>query len=288
MRTNNLQSLTLNFKNENFLIFNLADYSNFTSHNDWILLSEQRPNDKYLALVVIAIRLSSSLSHIPGKTEKHRIIPRSVGGLDTAWNKVLLTNEMHQDLHRTRYAVYGNSNDGLAIRFRDGDPTRYAERARLSHCSQIKNGVGLGDRRLQSEKGKIGGKIQTEAKVKKYLEKQNDSIVQFHLCGSRWINKLVNPPLEVVYQPREIQLTADLKKKMEEAILSFQTVVPPHSILCSFQKTNRANFTSSIAKVIKTFMGETICSPRKKAWGWEIIELLNGELLESSSLIVKL
>jgi hypothetical protein len=167
--TIDVQSLTSN--DENFLIFNLDDYANFTSHNHWFLLSEQRPNDKYLALVVTALNEASSLSHTPGKTEIHHIIPQSVGGPDTPWNTVLVTTEMHQELHRTRYAVYGNNNDRLAIRFRDGDPTRYAERARLSHLSQIKNGVGLGDRRLQSEKGKRGGKIQTEAKVKKVFRK---------------------------------------------------------------------------------------------------------------------
>ena len=263
-----------NSNDDNFLIFDLTDYTNFTSYNDWILLSEQRPNDKYLALVVIAIKEASNLSHTPGKTETHHIIPRSVGGPEASWNKILVTTEMHQELHRTRYAIYGNHNDGLAIRFRDGDPTRYAERAKLSHRSQITNGVGLGDRRLQSEKGKLGGKIQTVLKVKKYVEKQSQSIIQFHLSGSRWVNKLVNPPLEVIYQPREIRLTADLKRNMEQAILSS----PAQENFRSFLETDRGNFTSGIAKVIKTFMGETISSPRKRAWGWEIIELLNGEL----------
>ena len=77
--------------------------------------------------VVIAIHLSSSLfsyTH-PRKNGKspHHSSEESVGSLgrNIPWNKVLVTNEMHQDLHRTRYAVYGNFNDGLAIRFRDGD-----------------------------------------------------------------------------------------------------------------------------------------------------------------------
>ena len=273
-----------NFPNSNdgnFLIFDLADYANFTSHNDWILLSKQRPNDQYLALVVSAIKKASSLSHTPGKTEIHHIIPRSVGGTETPWNKILVTIEMHQELHRTRYAIYGNPNDGLTIRFRDGDPKRYAERAKLSHRSQIKNGVGLGDKSLQSKKGKLGGKIQTDLKVKKYLEKQSPSIIQFHFSGSRWVNKLVNPPLEVIYQPREILLTAHLKRKMEQAILSFSSSseeeesTDSSEIFRSFLETDRGNFTSGIAKVIKTFMGKEISSPRKKAWGWEIVELLN-------------
>lgn len=114
----NYQSSTINY--DNFLIFDLADYANFTSHNDWFLFYKQRPNDKYLALVVIALTEASSFSHIPGETETHHIIPRSVGGPDTPWNKVLVTCQMHQELHRTRYAVYGNHNDGLAVRFRDG------------------------------------------------------------------------------------------------------------------------------------------------------------------------
>jgi hypothetical protein len=117
-------------------------------------------------------------------------------------------------------------------------------------------------------------KFKQRLRSKKYLEKQNKSVVQFHLSGSRWVNKLVNPPLEVIYQPREILLTADLKRKMEQAILSS----PAQENFRSFLETDRGNFTSGIAKVIKTFMGETISSPRKRAWGWEINELLNGEL----------
>lgn len=133
-----LQPSASTLNSNNFLIFNLDDYANFTSHNDWFLFAEQRPNDKYLALVVTALTEAFNLSHTPGETEIHHIIPRSVGGQDTPWNRVLVTLKMHQELHRTRYAVYGNHNDGLTIRFRDGDPTRYMERAKLSHLSQMR------------------------------------------------------------------------------------------------------------------------------------------------------
>lgn len=206
--------------NTTFFLFNLFDYAYFKSHNDWFILAKQRPNDMYLSLVVTAINESLKLSHIPGKTEIHHIIPRSVGGTDVPWNRVLVTLQMHQELHLTRYAVYGDPNDDLATRFRSGDPIAYAKRAKLSHRSQKKKGVGLGDSRLQASKGKIGGTKQTEAKVSKYLEKQKNSIKNFHLRGSCWVNKLVQPPLEVVYKPNEIRLIADLKKKMDEVILS--------------------------------------------------------------------
>lgn len=65
---------------------------------------------------------------------------------------------------------------------------------------------------------------------------------------------------------------------MIEAILSSPT--QEHPIHRNFLNTNRANFTSGIAKVIKTFMGETMKEPRKKAWGLEIVELLNDFKLD--------
>jgi hypothetical protein len=132
--------------NTTFLIFNIDDYAHLKSHDDWFLLSKQRPNDMYLTLVVIAINESLKLSHIPGETETHHIIPRSVGGPDVPWNRVLVTSKMHQELHRTRYAVYGDPNDHLAIRFYNGDPTSYAERAKLSHRSLPEEKEGCGFR----------------------------------------------------------------------------------------------------------------------------------------------
>jgi hypothetical protein len=135
--------------------------------------------------------------------------------------------------------------------------------------------VGLGDSCLQASKGKIGGTKQTEAKIIKYLEKQKTSTKDFHLRGSCWINEIVQPPLEVIYEPNEIRLVADYKKKMDQAILSCENSLK-NTVLLSFLKTSRADFTSGISKVIKTFMGEKITSPRNKAWGWEIKKIDNN------------
>lgn len=57
------------------------------------------------------------LNHNHIYVEVHHIIPRSLGGKDTADNLVTLLPEEHIFIHMLRWKVYKNRNDVLAVRF---------------------------------------------------------------------------------------------------------------------------------------------------------------------------
>ena len=114
-----------------------------------------------------------------GSLKGHHIIPLFAGGCNQTWNLVHVTLEEHEKAHQLRYDVYQEHGDKLALRFFKGwTPSKeelQKERRKLGLETQKKQKKGRFSPQQQAASGRIGGTIQTPAKLLKYKEKQGPS-----------------------------------------------------------------------------------------------------------------
>lgn len=181
----------------------------------------------------------------PTKGENHHIIPKHVGGPDVSWNLILLTVEEHVKAHELRLEVYNDPGDKAFMNFYKNpglsNNERIQQRVKFSHETQKLNKTGFFSSEQQSLNGQKGGKKQTAAKIKKYIEKQNPIIVEKLKKGTIWLNSKTN---EIIHIPGGLSLLYELQPFFAE---SFVDNVDKQRIL----NIARSTFTSSLSRVLK-------------------------------------
>ena len=231
-------------------------YAKIKNRDDLILYLKSNPN-AYNDFMIECINREKTTPLIIGDLKGHHIIPLFAGGCAQSWNLTHLTAEEHQKAHQLRYDIYQENGDKMALKFFKGfHPLKEVlekERRKLGLETQKKQKKGRFSPQQQAASGKIGGTLQTEAKISKYILKQGPVVRKFIEEGSIWVNK-ENKEL-VIIKPKAIQLVYEFQS-------IFASSLPDGEKKTNLLKVERTNFSSAIAKVIK---GE-----RKSAYGFSL------------------
>lgn len=237
------------------------------SRDDCIQYLKQNPN---LYNDFILHRIKNSVAF----EQKHHIFPRHAGGPDVDWNLVDLSSKDHIEAHRLRLIVYNEQGDKSAMAFFTNPEMnsyeRIQERIKNSHVSQQRNKNGFYSSTKQRENGIKGGKIQTEAKREKYVQKQCAGVAEALSKTMFWKHKTSVGILKI--PANSIVLLDEIRTLF---LANFSLTDEEKTKL---QNVKKSTFTSALRKVLLRQVG------RPSLYGFSLI--YDEEKLFSLSLCI--